>query len=149
VLVFGLRGNPHALVMGDVNGDGRLDLVAANPDSNSVSVLINATPGLTSVGPPLVPAKFQLLAVRPNPSRAGLQVKFQLPRAEAVDAEIYDVAGRRTRNLLTRQVLKSGEHALTWDGRDDDGARSPSGLYLVRVGAGDEGRVGRIVLLGP
>lgn len=36
---------PYALVVGDFNGDGRPDLATANSYDNSVSVLINTTPG--------------------------------------------------------------------------------------------------------
>jgi hypothetical protein len=46
LLSFGLSGaytvgaNPVAIVTADVNGDGRLDLLTANADSNSISVLL-------------------------------------------------------------------------------------------------------------
>ncbi len=45
---------PMAVVMGDVNGDTRLDLVVANSDSNSVSVLRNTT--VTLAGAPTIGA---------------------------------------------------------------------------------------------
>jgi hypothetical protein len=35
--------NPRSVAVGDLNGDGRSDLAVANTNSNSVSVLINAT----------------------------------------------------------------------------------------------------------
>ena len=37
--VFG--GTPYSAVLGDVDGDGKLDVVVANRGSNSVSVLVN------------------------------------------------------------------------------------------------------------
>jgi flagellar hook assembly protein FlgD len=77
-----------------------------------------------------------------------VQIEFQLPRSQAADAEIFDVAGRRTRTLFARQVLGPGSHASTWDGRDAAGAPAPAGLYLIRVRAGSESRVARVVLLG-
>jgi len=37
---FGTGNNPEAAVVGDFNGDGKLDLAVANQDSNSVSILL-------------------------------------------------------------------------------------------------------------
>src|SRR5207244_1860176 len=34
---------PNSVALGDINGDGRLDLVTANHDSNTVSVVLNTT----------------------------------------------------------------------------------------------------------
>ena len=40
---FATGANPHSLSTTDVNGDGRLDLVAANQSDGTVSVLLNTT----------------------------------------------------------------------------------------------------------
>jgi hypothetical protein len=33
---------PYSVVLGDLDGDGRLDIVTANSDANTVSVLLNS-----------------------------------------------------------------------------------------------------------
>jgi trimeric autotransporter adhesin len=45
---FGLA-SPAALVAADFNGDGRIDLAAANRNSNNVSVLLNTTPASAAI----------------------------------------------------------------------------------------------------
>ncbi|MBF9222893.1 T9SS type A sorting domain-containing protein [Hymenobacter ruricola] len=40
---------PYGVVAGDVNADGKVDLVTANRDANSVSVLLNASTGVGSI----------------------------------------------------------------------------------------------------
>ncbi len=46
---FGTGASPFSVAFGDVNGDGLLDLAVANQNSNTVSVLLNATaPGATT-----------------------------------------------------------------------------------------------------
>ena len=43
-VTFATGTGPAAVVLGDVNGDGRPDLIVANSGSNTVSVLLNTTP---------------------------------------------------------------------------------------------------------
>jgi hypothetical protein len=40
---FGTGGNPYSVTVGDLNGDGHLDLVVANLGDNTVSMLLNTT----------------------------------------------------------------------------------------------------------
>jgi hypothetical protein len=141
-VIYGVAAN--SLAMGDVNRDGRLDLVTTNSLANKVSVLLSTLPSLAAA-PPSAPVAFRLLAPRPNPSRARVQIEFQLPRWEPVDVQIFDVAGRRTRTLFAGQVLAPGDHVASWDGRDAEGAPAAPGLYLIRVGAGGESRLARVV----
>jgi trimeric autotransporter adhesin len=46
---FATGGNPYSVTAADVNGDGEPDLIVANQDDNTVSVLLNtATPGAST-----------------------------------------------------------------------------------------------------
>src|SRR5690242_7957054 len=40
---FATDSDPNSVVVGDFNGDGKLDLAIANEGSNTVSVLLNTT----------------------------------------------------------------------------------------------------------
>jgi hypothetical protein len=46
---FAVGLSPHALVVADVNGDGKPDLIVTNKRDNTVSVLLNTAPGSTSL----------------------------------------------------------------------------------------------------
>ena len=35
--------------------------------------------------------------------------------------------------MLDGKMFDSGEHMITWDGRDDSGRSVPSGTYVVRL----------------
>jgi len=43
---------------------------------------------------------------------------------------VVDVLGRQIR-LLQDGLLPAGSHSVQWDGRDQQGANMPSGLYLA------------------
>ena len=51
-----------------------------------------------------------------------------------------------TRTLLD-ETLAAGPHEAAWDGRDESGRRAPAGLYWVRLEAGPEAAVRRVVRL--
>lgn len=86
------------------------------------------------------------LSAWPNPAAAGVGLRFAL-RAEAeTRLEVYDLAGRLVRCLVADR-LPAGERSLHWDGRDAEGRRVASGLYLVRLSAGEEARSARVVIL--
>ncbi len=68
----------------------------------------------------------------PHPAVFPLELRFETAAHSGVQLDIYDVLGRRIRTVLDVQ-RPSGQHVVTWDGRDESGGRVPSGLYLVRM----------------
>ncbi len=54
---------------------------------------------------------------------------------------MYDARGRLVRDF-GRRAYAAGEHAVTWDGRDDAGRAAASGVYYVRLtGGAGTGRI--------
>ncbi len=69
----------------------------------------------------------------PNPFHSGTSILFRLARPGPVRATVIDVKGRTVKRLAVGPSLTAGEHALRWDGRDDEGRRVPAGLYFVQL----------------
>lgn len=86
------------------------------------------------------------LRVSPNPFRGGTEVRFELGRRGAVQAMLFDAAGRRVRTLQTG-VLAAGSHMLAWDGRLSSGARAEAGVYFLRVATAGVARTYPLILL--
>ena len=59
---------------------------------------------------------------------------YRLIRARRIEVGIYDLAGRKVRELSLRRENPSGDHSVVWDGRDDAGALVRPGTYLAHVG---------------
>lgn len=70
-------------------------------------------------------------------SAEGLQIRFDLPRADRVEVAVFDVTGRRVRSLGNR-TYGAGSTTLVWDGRTESGSLAPSGVYFVRIMAPNE-----------
>lgn len=86
------------------------------------------------------------LAIVPNPSRDGALISFAAGRAAGVRASVFDVAGRRVRELSGHRIV-SGRVELAWDGRDDEGRPLASGVYLVRATWDGGAASGRVALV--
>jgi flagellar hook assembly protein FlgD len=77
--------------------------------------------------------------------RQGLSsVRFGVAKAARVQLTLYDVAGRRVRNLADR-MFPAGEHELKWDGTDDAGNKVGRGVYFLRSSTQPE--AARIIVL--
>src|SRR5207248_7767061 len=71
-------------------------------------------------------------------------VRFSVSKAGRVQVSIYDVTGRKVRNLADR-VFPAGEHSIQWDGTDDVGSKVARGVYFVRSSVQKD--AGRIIVL--
>jgi hypothetical protein len=142
---YGTAQGPGSLAIGDLDGDGRPDVAAANANANTISVL----PGIPAsvVGVPPVPATQPRLSARihPTPARGALTIEFALPRPAAATIRIYDTSGRLVRTL-GGGAFPAGEHAVRWDRRGVRGKAVPAGIYFIELRAGRE-RVTRHAVL--
>jgi hypothetical protein len=68
----------------------------------------------------------------PNPSRHDLSLRLELVRPGRCRVAILDLPGRRVRQLAD-EMAPAGARTISWDLRDDDRRRVPSGLYFVCV----------------
>ena len=82
---------------------------------------------------------------RPNPFRTETVISYRLPSGRRVKMDVYDVAGRRVRTLVDA-AQAAGDRSVTWDGTDGSGRRVGAGTYFLRLEAGDEAAVSRVLL---
>jgi choice-of-anchor B domain-containing protein len=119
--------------------------VIANDQWNGLFILKpNLTPTASEPPAPEGPggAAFVLSAPTPNPSREGIALILTVARAQAVRAEVLDVAGRRVALLHDGPVAAGTPLPLRLDGTG-----FPAGLYLVRVAGEDFATSQRVSLI--
>ena len=103
--------------------------------------------GINSLGPLLPPAHATSLGrAHPNPFNPAVTIPLHLHTDAPVRLSIHDARGALMRVLANRS-LPRGRHAFRWDGRTASGHSAPSGVYLVRLLAGDRTDESRILLL--
>jgi hypothetical protein len=73
----------------------------------------------------------------PNPFTSETRVFLNLPKATVVEVSIFDVRGRLVRRLVPSRALPARSYVVAWDGRTEENGRVPSGVYFMRVKAGD------------
>jgi flagellar hook assembly protein FlgD len=93
----------------------------------------------------LVPRRAHFAA--PNPFNPQTTIHFNLDGPGFVDVVIYDVNGRRVRELIRDAWMSAGWQRVGWDGKDEVGQKAASGVYLYRILANERRLVGKTVLL--
>jgi hypothetical protein len=93
-----------------------------------------------------VPAVAPRLTVTPNPFNPQTRLAFELSRPGRATLEIFDLAGRRVRTLVSGE-LPAGPHAFEWNGVDDNGRALASGAYLGRLGSDEGGSLVKMQLV--
>ena len=73
-------------------------------------------------------------------------MEFALSVPARLSLSIFDLRGRRMRELVKTEVRPAGSYSETWDGTDDDGRRVEAGLYFARLSMADSRSEWRIVI---
>jgi len=88
----------------------------------------------------ILPSKTALLANYPNPFNPDTWIPYQLADDANVTIKIYDVGGRLVRTLhIGRKDAGSyigKEKAVHWNGRNEAGERTATGVYFYSIQAG-------------
>jgi hypothetical protein len=92
-------------------------------------------------GETTLPSAFALTGAVPNPFNPTTAISFKLQAAIQVSLKVYDTAGRLV-TTLADGWQEVGEHQVTFNG-----SSLASGLYFVRMEAGDYHTVQKLVLL--
>ena len=100
--------------------------------------------GIPFVDGDALPETGLAFSVYPNPFGAQANMKFFAPSPGYYKAEVFDAAGRRSRTIETH-TARIGWVETAWDGRDDRGNETASGVYFIRVSSGDRAETKRLL----
>lgn len=94
-----------------------------------------------------IPEQLLLYPAHPNPFRGtATTIEFALPTDAHVRASVHDLAGRLV-TVLTDRAYDAGTYSLAWNGRNAEGSEVASGVYFLRLEAGDRVVTRKIALV--
>ncbi len=117
------------------------DLIINNGLMSTVSgvytqnVAVNEVPTMFKVWPPF-----------PNPFNPATTIRYEIPSECHVSFIVYDINGRRVA-VLEEGIRPAGIYNAVWDGKDNNGILTASGVYLYRLEAGANINTGKILFL--
>jgi len=87
------------------------------------------------------PETFALNAIIPNPFNPTTTIRYQLPEQSLVEITAYNLLGQDVKQLV-REQKPAGKYSIVWNAEN-----LPSGIYLIRMTAGDFHEVQKCLLL--
>jgi hypothetical protein len=93
-----------------------------------------------------IPEEFNLAQNYPNPFNPTTTVEFDIPEASDVDIRIYDIRGALVKTLASGH-REAGRYQMIWDAKNMTGADVASGVYLIKMTAGDFTETKKMVLV--
>ncbi|RMD89640.1 MAG: T9SS C-terminal target domain-containing protein [Calditrichaeota bacterium] len=93
-----------------------------------------------------IPKDFELEQNFPNPFNPQTTIRYQLSKPAEVKLAIYNLKGQLVRTLIDKK-LSAGKYSIVWDGQDDHGRLVSSGVYFVRMKAGDFTQIRKMALV--
>jgi subtilisin family serine protease len=110
---------------------------AVSPDTLYGYGVVNAYAALNWLQQPLTrPEDNLLVGVFPNPVTFPSQdvtFRFDLFNRTRVQVDIYDILGRHVATVWDAWMGAYAGQSVRWDGRNENGQRVPSGLYVARI----------------
>ena len=93
-----------------------------------------------------LPRAFALKAGYPNPFNPVTHCQYQLPQKSDVLIAVFDALGKQVRVLVDKDQ-PAGDYTVVWDGTNDQGTSVASGVYVIRMRAGDFRAQNKVMLI--
>jgi len=116
-----LGSGTHTIGIAALYDEGESDLVEITFDYDDGTSAENSVVKATS-----------LIGNYPNPFNPNTAISFNLKTAGNVELSIYNIKGQKVTTLLHENLL-AGAHLVEWNGTDENGQNSASGIYFYRL----------------
>ena len=125
-------------------------IYCANYNGSSVSVIACSPPSAVEEDQESQAiSNFSLKQNYPNPFNPTTSIRYAVgsrQRPVPTTLKIYNILGQKVRTLVD-EPKTSGNHEVTWDGKDDKGKEVASGIYFYQLEVGEFTECKKMLLL--
>jgi hypothetical protein len=82
----------------------------------------------------------------PNPFNPTTTIAFDMATEGFVTIDVFNIKGQKVTTLVNG-FESAGSHTVVWDGRDDDGRTTASGVYFYRMQTENYSSIKKMVLM--
>jgi len=82
----------------------------------------------------------------PNPFNPSTTVKYSMEESANVSIDIYNIKGKKVKTLVN-DIQSAGSHTEVWNGSNDKGETVGSGIYFMKMRAGNVESTKKMVLM--
>jgi hypothetical protein len=102
----------------------------------------------TGTDDPIVdlPTEFALKQNYPNPFNPSTNLPFDLPKAQNVSFNVYNILGQHVKTLADG-MYESGRHTVSWNGTNSNGEDVPSGIYFYSLKTEEFSKTSKMMLI--
>ncbi len=93
-----------------------------------------------------IPKDYNIMQNYPNPFNPDTYITFELPKYDKINLSIYNLSGQLVR-ILCDDNYKAGRYTLHWNGKDNQGNKLSSGIYIYRLSTVDYKESRKMILL--
>ena len=94
---------------------------------------------------PLIVKNYELKQNYPNPFNPNTNIQFTIPTSDQVKIRIYNSAGQLIDEIIN-QAFTAGTHSVSWDGRNLNGKKAASGIYIYALESGNQKITRKMIL---
>lgn len=126
------QGRWDVVKLGDINGNGKLEVMYTNGIDGMVPIIYVEYTGATSVENEQIPNSFYVNQNFPNPFNPSTSISFGLTNEALVSIKVYNLLGELVAVVMENELRQSGNHQVMFHSND-----LPSGNYIYTVQAGE------------
>jgi hypothetical protein len=82
----------------------------------------------------------------PNPFNGSTSIRFDAKSNNPVTINVYNVKGQKVATIVNNE-RSAGYQNVSWDGKDSDGNKLPSGVYLYKMLSGSYSSTKKMILM--
>jgi hypothetical protein len=151
-------GLTAAMATGDVNGDGRDELLISAITGVYFDIgrayLFKGPETWTDLGAGVEPEElvrypgwFKLDQNYPNPFNSTTSIHFELGKPSTVNLKIYDIQGNEIKQLVVDKEMLPGGYNVSWNSKNEHNQAVSSGIYLLELQVDQYRQMKKMVLV--